>query len=181
MNLNKITADIVALLKFDAEQNDAIVSRPHQDGLSLRDWFAGQSISGLINQGHDKEEAARLAYSTSDALLRARLDRDGAALGDIASERQRQIEGEGWTPEHDGDEHQGGELGRAAISYILGVAYIQEPKRSTSGWPWPWSLKWWKPSDKRRNLVKAGALIVAEIERLDRADAASRLRAVSQP
>lgn len=30
------------------------------------------------------------------------------------------------------------------------------------------SRDWWKPKDRRRNLVKAGALIVAEIERLDR-------------
>ena len=33
---------------------------------------------------------------------------------------------------------------------------------------WPWSLDWWKPKDPRRDLVRAGALIVAEIERLDR-------------
>ncbi|MNY70647.1 hypothetical protein D3C86_2088230 [compost metagenome] len=35
---------------------------------------------------------------------------------------------------------------------------------------WPWSEDWWKPSpEPRRNLVKAGALILADIERLDRA------------
>lgn len=34
---------------------------------------------------------------------------------------------------------------------------------------WPWHRVWWKPSTRRRNLVKAGALILAEIERLDRA------------
>jgi hypothetical protein len=34
---------------------------------------------------------------------------------------------------------------------------------------WPWDLKWWKPTTPRRDLVKAAALIVAEIERLDRA------------
>ena len=30
-------------------------------------------------------------------------------------------------------------------------------------------MGWWKPTDCRRDLVKAGALILAEIERLDRA------------
>lgn len=89
----------------------------------------------------------------------------------IAAERQRQIEAEGWTPEHDDDVNRGLELGRAAISYILGVAYTQEPKGRKPGWPWPWDLKWWKPSDRRRNLVKAGALIAAEIDRLDRSEA----------
>ena len=33
---------------------------------------------------------------------------------------------------------------------------------------WPWSDKWWKPKDKIRDLVRAGALIAAEIDRLQR-------------
>lgn len=33
---------------------------------------------------------------------------------------------------------------------------------------WPWDDVWWKPKDPRTNLVKAGALILAEIERMDR-------------
>lgn len=42
---------------------------------------------------------------------------------------------------------------------------IGEPKAPKN---WPWNAEWWKPSDRRRNLVKAAALILAEIERLDR-------------
>lgn len=38
---------------------------------------------------------------------------------------------------------------------------------------WPWQRKWWKPKDPRRDLVRAGALIIAEIERIDRAAVAS--------
>lgn len=93
------------------------------------------------------------------------------ALGDIAAERRRQIEVEGWTPEHD-DAHTGFELSRAAAAYAL------EPSARLEGsWPsaesypphdWPWAEKWWKPTDNRRDLVKAAALIIAEIERLDR-------------
>ena len=30
---------------------------------------------------------------------------------------------------------------------------------------WPWALNWWKPKDRRRDLIRAGALIVAELER----------------
>jgi len=36
---------------------------------------------------------------------------------------------------------------------------------------WTWERAWWKPTTRRRDLVKAGALILAEIERLDRAAA----------
>jgi len=32
-----------------------------------------------------------------------------------------------------------------------------------------WAREWWKPKDRRRDLIRAAALIVAEIERLDHA------------
>ncbi|AFQ48272.1 hypothetical protein [Burkholderia cepacia] len=35
-------------------------------------------------------------------------------------------------------------------------------------WPKTWEPSWSKPTTPRRNLVKAGALILAELERLDR-------------
>lgn len=88
----------------------------------------------------------------------------------IAAERQRQIEAEGWTPEHD-DEHEAAEILRAATSYI-DTAYAQamrRPPRTRAPMGWPWSECWWKPSDDPiRNLVKGGALIAAEIDRLKR-------------
>ena len=34
---------------------------------------------------------------------------------------------------------------------------------------WPWEPRWWKPKNPRRDLVRAAALLIAEIERLDRA------------
>lgn len=84
----------------------------------------------------------------------------------IAAERRRQIEAEGWTPEHD-DEHRHGELAAAAATYAWEAAC---PGASLNNPPtsWPWSAKWWKPRDRRSNLVRAGALIAAEIDRLDR-------------
>ena len=98
------------------------------------------------------------------------------ATRDVLAERRRQIEAEGWTPEHD-DTHAGGEMAFAAASYVIGVSTltgaVSKGKLSFRWayriWPRAWDLKWWKPSDRRRNLVKAGALILAEIERLDRA------------
>ncbi|MEM7069834.1 MAG: hypothetical protein AAF478_13230 [Pseudomonadota bacterium] len=93
------------------------------------------------------------------------------ALEDIAAERQRQLEKEGWTLEHD-DTHINGEMATAAACYALAVVDEQDggilrlPDKTP--YVWPWDDKWWKPCDRRRNLVKAGALIIAEIERLDR-------------
>lgn len=86
---------------------------------------------------------------------------------DIAAERQRQIDAEGWTPEHD-DEHWMGEMIDAAIWYADNAA--GGDLAADGALPsWPWAAGDWKPSDPRRNLVRAGALIAAEIDRLDRA------------
>lgn len=94
---------------------------------------------------------------------------NGAEL--IAAERRRQVEAEGWTPEHD-DEHQGNALAWAGRCYI-DAATIPAGQREFVTRPplnWPWDASWWKPDiDPIRNLVKAGALIAAEIDRLQRA------------
>ncbi|OKP16220.1 hypothetical protein [Serratia fonticola] len=85
------------------------------------------------------------------------------------TERQRQINAEGWTPEHD-DEHENNEMAFAAACYAL---YAGNPYPGQGYTPpeWPWDAEFWRPSTERRDLVKAGALILAEIERLDRAAA----------
>lgn len=93
------------------------------------------------------------------------------ATQDVIAERQRQKDAEGWTPEHD-DEHTGGELASAAGCYAMAAAKMvkNDPGSADYSAPteWPWHPNWWKPSDPRRNLVKAAALILAEIERIDR-------------
>ncbi|MBO8135539.1 hypothetical protein [Dickeya fangzhongdai] len=95
-----------------------------------------------------------------------------AAVRDVIAERQHQITAEGWTPEHD-DEHVGFEMSFAAATYILHIAqsYGGQPyKHITPSEIWPWDLKWLKfAPGPRRSLVKAAALILAEIDRLDRA------------
>lgn len=84
----------------------------------------------------------------------------GVAL--IQAERVRQMEEEGWTREHD-DTHTNGELAAAGGCYALAMWSRTDCERL-----WPWAADW-KPSDDRmRNLVRAGALIAAEIDRLDR-------------
>ncbi len=85
---------------------------------------------------------------------------------DVLAERQRQIDVEGWTPEHD-DEHTEGEMEKAAMCYMLwkegdDVRMCGRPKG------WPWSLDWWKPKGRRRNLIRAAALRLAEKQRIER-------------
>lgn len=96
------------------------------------------------------------------------------AARDVLAERQRQISAEGWTPKHD-DEHVNTlgepEMAIAAACYAMAGTSRGETMRRL--W-WPWAAKWWKPTTPRRNLEKAGALILAEMERLDRATARTR-------
>lgn len=83
------------------------------------------------------------------------------AARDVLAERQRQISAEGMTNAGD-DGYRAAELPRAAAAYILNGANDEAPAI------WPWAKAWWKPRDARANYVRAGALILAEIERLDR-------------
>ena len=88
----------------------------------------------------------------------------------IAEERLRQIEKEGWDEDHDSG-HQEDELLHAAICYATNVTEPYNPTLPKYPTPapmvWPWPDKWWKPTkgDSVRDLVKAGALIAAEIDR----------------
>jgi hypothetical protein len=92
----------------------------------------------------------------------------------IAAERRRQIEKEGWTPEHD-DEHGEGELALVAACYAM--TKEARGKRASDPlarlWPDSWDWEWWKPARRNRirELEKAGALIAAEIDRLQRLEA----------
>jgi hypothetical protein len=90
--------------------------------------------------------------------------RTAAVLQEVARERLRQIE-RGFTTQHD-DQHTYGELADAAACYALNQGcetYCPAPRT------WPWSLTFWKPKTRRTDLLRATAMLVAEIERLDRA------------
>lgn len=44
-------------------------------GMTLRDWFAGMALSGLLTQGYDKfnpNEFSVQAYAYADAMINAR-------------------------------------------------------------------------------------------------------------
>lgn len=99
----------------------------------------------------------------------------------ITKERQRQIDVEEWTSEHD-DEYINGELASAGACYAMprkerekyqSVSFIKGSVGALKVWYprwWPWKVFWWKPTpdDRIRELTKAGALILAEIDRLQR-------------
>ena len=94
----------------------------------------------------------------------------------IAAERQRQIEQEGWTPEHDA-QHTGGEMADAgavyadAASALIRGASVEDIAESyldgVGALVWPWDDEWLKiDPDPIRTLTKAGALIAAQLDLL---------------
>jgi len=118
----------------------------HVDGAEVRaEWHQAGPIEGEVE-----------VYAAPVLTLTA-------AARDVLAERQRQISAEGWTPEYD-DQHNSGDMAFAAACYATAT-----PEGFSDIVQWPWAAKWWKPAGPRRNLVKAAALILAEIERLDRA------------
>jgi hypothetical protein len=102
---------------------------------------------------------------------------------DVLAERRRHVEEEGWSKAHD-DAHTDGSIAAAAACYAHPEpiyrlfrgdemsAVVRDktgvPIRFDWAWPRSWARRWWKPKDRRRDLVRAGSLIIAEIERLDR-------------
>ncbi len=98
-------------------------------------------------------------------------------IGLIAAERIRQVEKEGWSAEHD-DEHTSMCLATAGASYALDA--VSRHADVAKSWKetfndcanriWPFDQEMCKPTpeDPIRQLVKAGALIAAEIDRLNR-------------
>ncbi|HEJ3037448.1 TPA: hypothetical protein SL281_000692 [Pseudomonas aeruginosa] len=87
---------------------------------------------------------------------------------DVQAERRRQVEVEGYHGFRD-NHYISYELSKAARAYIEVSWHALSgglPCKKPESWPWMAGLKW---SDGRTMLVKACALVLAEIERLDRA------------
>lgn len=83
----------------------------------------------------------------------------------IRIERERQIKDEGWTADYD-SQHTDGELALAAVAYILAGEENSSCGFYNATYFWPWKYDLWKPKDRLQNLVRAGALIAAEIDRI---------------
>jgi hypothetical protein len=90
------------------------------------------------------------------------------ASDDVLAERQRQITEEGWTPEHDDQQHRETVCGLAVAAGCYAMFADSYPNAEQPPPQWPWDAQWWKPKTYRRDLVRAAAMLVAEIERIDR-------------
>lgn len=166
MHKNKPNAELVPELESLAAALDAIKTLPPNDQADALFKVFDQDLPELV-----KLAADRLAI----------VPKMSAGAADVIFERERQQEQERFNAGHD-DQHIGGELA------IAGACYLNpNPRRDgDSGIPaaWPWGDDWWKPADDpradtpadyRRRLVKGSALAIAEIDRVDRADAARKM------
>jgi hypothetical protein len=165
-----------AIAEFSVEEPAATPAAAEQT-LSIEDVRAAKETARHVFAGDCNHTLDAIEYVTSllEATDAARSRAAGhagtepaavtAAARDVLAERRRQVEQEGWTPAHD-DQYRDHELSCAAGCYAMyTLAYpAGDPPPA-----WPWAADWWKPTAHRRNLVKAGALIQAAIERLDRA------------
>lgn len=104
------------------------------------------------------------------------------AARDVLTERRRQITTKGWDHVHD-DAQRNDEIAAFAAVYAMPEGARDWPAKETGfGRTFAEALipLCWEPKfgDRRRDLVKAAALLVAEIERIDRAAiAASEMEA----
>ena len=90
-------------------------------------------------------------------------------LKEIEDERKRQVESEKYSSESD-DFWSNGELANAAATYALTPSTRKSLEENGIPKTWPFGREWYKPRKdyRRRELVMAAALLVAEIERIDR-------------
>jgi hypothetical protein len=136
------------------------------------DWVIAQYIGGGKWLILARENLIDEKDLTIGDLILGQGERSEAFLM-VMKERKRQIQVEGHTLEHD-DEWVDGELSEAGACY----AGFEKKIRTIDGgkgnisidrtWRWPWNMKWWKPSpeDRVKELTKAAALIIADIERI---------------
>lgn len=181
---NRTAKAIKIVAELDAQQG----KWPHDESPEERfEWFLQNTIDRapeplrrlgeLLSRLMDDDD-----WKTADRLLIgscvAMAEHASRAALDVQGERRRQVETEGWSPEHD-DEHACDEIAAFACLYAMPPA-ARDWDASSTGYgetlgqamlPENWQPKL---GDRRRELVKAGALILAEIERLDRAAAAAQ-------
>lgn len=157
-----------SLKKIDGSGQKLIVGRDPESGAGLFSEIFGE----IFNDG---EQELRIVAGSPDLMLELKSSAEkekptNTVLELIAKERERQVNEEGFTAEHD-DKYHGSELCLAALCYLLMLDDIGRNRRHPPGNPppdWPWDADYWKPSTPERNLTKAGALIVAEMERRNR-------------
>lgn len=175
--LNKaqgVSADFVVIDEIEEQKGKSLIqSQPVPDDKNILGWCSSVHAKKLQENGEPLVVTAK-KFDDGDVLVYASpVLGQTPALNDVIAERQRQISVEGRTLERD-DNYKNGSMAVAAACYArLGGMWNENWQvpytaiDTPSNWPWP--NEWWKPTNPRRDLVKAAALILAEIERLDRA------------
>ncbi|CAM6958234.1 hypothetical protein DZ11F47_10770 [Escherichia coli] len=154
-------AKCAALAAENAELKHAMaVTLEH---VSVTDAGQAGVAAMIINDAlHHSETPATDAFLAE--VLAQGVKSPSNAVQSVIAERQRHQSAEGWTPEHD-DQYSKSQLLWASSCYVLNAIH----PFNRIPFDWPWTPEWWKPTNPRRDLVKAGALILAELERIDRA------------
>ncbi|WP_240921577.1 hypothetical protein [Acinetobacter sp. SA01] len=148
----------------------------------LKHFSIDTVTSGLmtaLDQAQERQDNLnREIDELKDQLAKAQAVPECSAIKDVIGERQRQISHEFYSTEHD-DEYKSNELLRAAVCYaenVLSRGWVHRSSPNSGIYQseeapdfWPWDLDFWKPKSPRKDLVRAAALLIAEIERIDRA------------
>ena len=165
---------------FNCQHDDCDGTVSVRAGERVGSAFECSTCGGWHILGRDEEwggdgcgQVERGGPGPNLAELRAEVERlqqlieAGSGAHQIATERQRHFVEERWTEDHD-DEHSKGELAQAAELYVFAYTHPEAARAVPD--EWPWDPEWWKPESKPgnpsdRDLVKAGALIAAELDR----------------
>lgn len=165
-------------LQKEREAFEAWYCRNHT-GLKQSDLAKFRTLSGYSFSDSLKINVSWEAWQAA----KSQAVPEGFVIKDVINERQRQINQEFYSTEND-DEYKQNELLRAAVCYAENVVrrgwvfdsnfgpdvYQEEEVPDL----WPWDIDFWKPKNPRRDLVRAAALLIAEIERIDRSTGASQ-------
>jgi hypothetical protein len=154
-----------------------LIRKGRVDPILQTDTHGTEMLVGWRRKGDSRKSGTfmlqkPMAWINREEIAAVQALTPGARI--VFEERKRQIRSEGWTAEHD-DGHLDGELSAAAGCYALTpekrVLFTPSGGRGgTRPVGWPWDASSWKPStDRIRDLAKAGALYLAESDRLKRA------------
>ena len=124
-------------------------------------------VTELLEANNRYQQEARDARAACTASGEA----VSTAARDVLAERRRQVEVEGYTPEHD-DAHDRGELAGAAAAYAayrsqVAPEVIMGDEIIGTLWPWPGEGSY-KPKNRYDDLKRAAAFLIAEMDRLNR-------------
>ncbi len=187
LSVSQTNLELFILRRLDADHCYSTLKYLAGDRLNVeivRGLLRSLRARGLVSYGcglfNDDGECFGSGYAITEAgctfLVTFEQNEAGgheAGVQAIARERARQVEQEGWSADHD-DAYDAGTLAVAAATYALSAGCELNPhwgqgiQQDELPDYWPFNSAWWKPTDPRTDLVKAGALIAAEIDRIDR-------------